>query len=521
MKRFLLVLLVLLAAAGACAEEMLFAPGEPHRSHLDFRQYFETMSAQTDECTICIAKVAFDAEEAQRLYEWIQADEAALSALTALQPHTIYVVSKLPAGLQRIENAVYCTPEAVLDGSYRPWLAEAALELERWQAVGLAGVAFGIQTDKAALAGWYADNTHDDMLSLFPAYFTAAFASEGEMQMAEQTAVSLMQHMIEQVGVQAALEADASAYVQTWLTANGIDRPYQDRYAGLLDGYAYTHNQFYPLIATSPKGDVFKLVPLQDMANATQVRMALCELEIGAEAILAAVKQDAPEWYERLAANYAAPITYEFAENGGYSTTYWANRRVAVGGAVSLIHETAHMMTPCKIERISRYMDQWKVEAIAEHLTHTYYGGRMEQETIYTYMQDSYIDAHADPDARAFYARAKELYLEHAPAPEAATEVRLSLWWRAAVLAREEQGEQLNSVSGVYAGAGSASLDAVNGNELSYTETEWLASYLVNRQGLSVFLHYCLDEGVSFEDAYGITYEAAKAEWLENRSMLD
>lgn len=79
----------------------------------------------------------------------------------------------------------------------------------------------------------------------------------------------------------------------------------------------------------------------------------------------------------------------------------------------------------------------------------------------------------------------------------------------------------LRTISGVYAGSGSASLDAVNGNELSYTEAEWLASYLINRHGLSTFLHYCLDEGVSFEAAFGLPYEAAKADWLANRTLLD
>ena len=77
------------------------------------------------------------------------------------------------------------------------------------------------------------------------------------------------------------------------------------------------------------------------------------------------------------------------------------------------------------------------------------------------------------------------------------------------------------NVVNVYAGVGSASLDAVNGNELSYAESEWLASYLINRHGLSTFLHYCMDEGVSFEEAFGMPYETAKADWLANRTLTD
>ena len=58
-------------------------------------------------------------------------------------------------------------------------------------------------------------------------------------------------------------------------------------------------------------------------------------------------------------------------------------------------------------------------------------------------------------------------------------------------------------------------------DELGYTEGEWLASYLINRHGLSAFLHYCMDEGVSFEAAFGMPYETAKTEWLQTRTLLD
>ena len=41
---------------------------------------------------------------------------------------------------------------------------------------------------------------------------------------------------------------------------------------------------------------------------------------------------------------------------------------VEVGAAFSLIHETAHVMAPCVYDRISRYTDYWKAEAVAEYL---------------------------------------------------------------------------------------------------------------------------------------------------------
>ena len=518
----LVLLLPLLLLTVARAESPLFTQGEPHASHLDYRQYFKTMTACAGGCTISFAQDAYDEQIANQVYAQISADEAVLSALGETQPHTVYVVKKPLAGMQRIGNAIYCTAAQVLDGSYRSWLAEAAFGLERWQGVGLAGWAFAEPADKAELACWYQADDQDDMLSLFPAYYVEAFATDGEQRMARQTAISLTAYIMDTAGAEAFFQAEPSAYVPGWLASLGVTRVYSAPYAGLLEGYTYTHNQFYPLIATSPKGDVFKLVPLSyDMTTPAQVHMALCELELGVDAILAGVQRDAPEWYPVLAENYAAPITYEFTENGGYSVTYQSNRRIVVGGAVSLVHETVHMMTPCETGRVSRYMDLWKVEAITMYLTANYYPGLMEPAFYLPFLQTDYIVTQTDATKQEAYLRLREMYLLYAPAPESPADVNLRLFWRAMIIVWDEMGLDRNSVSSTYVGAGSAALDEVNGNELSYEEAEWLASWLINRYGLSTFFHYCMEEGVTFEDAFGVSYQAAKEAWLESRSILD
>lgn len=521
MRKLTVWLLILMFPLMCLAEEALFTEGVPHTSHLDYRQYFETLSAEVGECTLSIAKDAYTEEQAAQLYAQVAADEAALSALGDMQPHTVYVVKKPLAGLQRIGSIIYCSAAQVLDGSYRPWLAEAAFGVETWRAVGLAGYAFGEKADTSALSAWYANDVHDDMLSLFQAYFVPEFAGADELHMAKQTAMALTAYIIRGAGLESAMAADAATHIPGWLASLGIDRAYADPYAGLLDGYTWTRNQFYPLIGTSPKGDVFKLRPLEyDMTTAAQVHMALADLELGVDAILEGVRQNAPDWYERLVKKLEAPITYEFKESKNHTSVAHAEaRRIDVATAGVLIHETMHIMTPCVYERINRYMDTWKAEAITEYLTKAYYNGDMEQTEIFTYMQDNYIDAHELPEMREFYRQARAIYQEYAPLPENFQDVNLNLYCRAMTLT--DMG--LNSVVEVYVGAdaNSASLDAVNGNELSYTEAEWFASYLINRHGLSAFLHYCMDEGVSFEDAFGEPYEAAKADWLANRTLLD
>lgn len=521
MKRLLTLLLFLLPLT-AMADTPLFTEGEPHKSHLDYRQYFETMTATVGDCALFIAADAYDLDTAQTVYAQIASDEAALAALTALRPHAVYVVQKPLAGMQRIDFVIYCTAQQVLDGSYRPWLVEAALGLQRWQAVGAAGYAFGAVADAEALCAWYADDQHDDMLSLFPAYFVEDFAAPEELHMAEQTAIALFGYIAGQAGLEAALAAEPSAYVPGWLASLGIDRAYEDAYTGLLDGYTWSHNQFYPLIATSPRGDVFKLTPLEyDMTTPGRVRMALCELERGVDALLAGVRQDAPDWYDRLAANYAAPITYEFNGDSPNSVTHRAERRVEVGAAFSLIHETVHIMTPCVYDRISRYTDYWKAEAIAEHLSLTYYPGLIRQADDWRYFQDEVLLALEDEKERAYYERLRDNYLLHASWPDMPQQVNEKLYWRMASLTKKELEMEGKSISDTYISVGSTTMDEVNGNELSYAESEWFASWLINRHGLSAFLHYCMDEGVSFEAVFGMPYETAKEEWLQTRTLLD
>ena len=525
MKRLLCtVLLLCMVSLNAPAEEALFMPSEPHSSRLDFRLYFRTMTARTGVCIIGIQETVYTPEEAALLYDRIAADEAALGALSELQPHTVYVVERLPAGLQCIGADVYCTPDAVLDGSYRTCLVEAAFGTERWKAVGLAGAAFGAEVDSVELAKWYADPAHDDMLSLFPAYFVSEFTSAEERRMAEATVVSLSAFVMANGGVEALLVAEPASAVPGWLALLGLDRPWGDPYAGLLTGYTYGRNQFYALIATSPKGDVFKMNPLSyDMSTPAQVRRMLCERELAVQAILVGVERDAPEFAPVLRQNYAAPITYEFNEDGG-NTTYTANRRITLNNAGSIIHETAHMMTPCHMTRISRYMDSWKVEGLAEYLTLTYYPWIGEREEGLRSLQDGYVwnESSQDPQELVFWKVVGEIYLQHAPMPIDPQEVNVKLWYRATLQVRRELGWPVTTVSGVYANAGSASLEEMYGNELTYTEAEWLTCYLVKKYGLPTFMHYCMDEeGVDFKQAFGISYEEAKALWLSERTLLD
>lgn len=81
MRRLIAWLLILMLPLIGAAEESLFTEGEPHKSQLDYRQYFETMTATTGECTLFIATDAYDQAKADAVYAKLAADEAVLAGL--------------------------------------------------------------------------------------------------------------------------------------------------------------------------------------------------------------------------------------------------------------------------------------------------------------------------------------------------------------------------------------------------------------------------------------------------------
>lgn len=169
-------------------------------------------------------------------------------------------------------------------------------------------------------------------------------------------------------------------------------------------------------------------------------------------------------------------------------------------------------------------MDSWKVEGLAEYLTLTYYPWIGEREDGLRSLRDGYvwIESAQDPQELAFWRMVGDIYLQYAPMPQTPQDVNVKLWYRATLQARRDAGWPVSSISDVYGGAGSATLEEMNGNELTYTEAEWLTCWLVDRYGLPAFMHFCMDEnGVAFEDAFGISYEEAKRMWISERSMLD
>ncbi len=273
----LLCMLILLSgSASAAVRGDTFSAGEPHTHTLDFRLWFETMSAKKGACTISIDKSIYDAKQARLISECIFEDLNALQQFTGapLREHTVYVVKDLFAGIQRFDNRVYCRVEDIESGEYMEYVIAAALGIEEpWKAYALYALLMGGEVNEEVLAEYYRSAETLEELSLFAAYFEEVFAPDeiyGELP--EATALCLGKYILENHGFSALMQENCDSYRQEWLDHIGVEREYVDPYAGWFEGFSYQKNKQYPLIATSPKGSEFYLLPIYDMDTPEEVR---------------------------------------------------------------------------------------------------------------------------------------------------------------------------------------------------------------------------------------------------------
>ncbi len=114
---WILTLFLLFNSLADVRADSVFTVGEPHASTLEFRQYFETMSATFGAGTLSIAQNVYEAAHADALWRTVMADWAALCEATGLlpeelTPHTVYVVRSTPMGWSALA-AAYTAPPVI------------------------------------------------------------------------------------------------------------------------------------------------------------------------------------------------------------------------------------------------------------------------------------------------------------------------------------------------------------------------------------------------------------------------
>lgn len=265
------------------------------------------------------------------------------------------------------------------------------------------------------------------------------------------------------------------------------------------------------------------------METPAQVRAFLYEAIAGPQRVIDGLRADAPEYADYMEENFSHPIKYYIdPDQEGYSYANWASREIHVGFTSSIIHETMHILTRVYANSSRYYMDQWKIEGLAEYLTLKYAPSAGEKESIFRSMTvydltPSKWDSEQDALLKQTTLMANEFYQEQAGSlPECAEEVDAFLYSLSMAKALQAVGnDEWNSVGDMFNSLNSKNISQRFVNGLTYEESLSFTDYIIRTYSLQKFLDFCKDEDAYFEDFYDLPYEKAMEGWYRDMFGTD
>ena len=528
---FLLVVSINTGFAENLPESKAVFAADSHPWSIAYRDYFLTQTARQGDLVFSIEESVFAPEQASDLLARVAEDMRVIAATVPVEskPYTVYVVeTPLHGMIQQVGDAVYCTANDILSGAYRAELIAVMTELPAyWKCVGLSGVLFDSSIDTAALRTYYEQADSLEILSLFPAYFHTVFASEGDMLVARNTAVSLTDYMINQYGMETFLQTDRPEDQQDWLTLLGVGCNYSDPYAAALAEYSYSFwEEEYPLAVTTDHGDtIFIRYKEGDLDSPSQLRAFLYESKVGLQKILDGIALEAPYYLQAILDNYSPiHIYYDPAFHSRVSQR-WIE--IELGNSQDYVHEMTHILIHQPSNNRATFdREAWKYEAISQYFSVAFYQPPRTIKRFYEGTQKM-INYYCDPDnikdlselsLDGFRYRITQEYLKHYGAlVENWLDYDIGTYWK---IVAQEQTKVRHANPGIEfewaQSIGSASnwhIRKRGGNELTYLQAYSFGDYLISQQGLSPFLKYCLED-TEFDEAFGLSYEEAKEAWL-------
>lgn len=513
----IVVLICCLLNMCTALSEALFSPGETHTSTLDFRQYFETISATQGACTMSIRQDIYQEDQAQKLWKIVQYDLQALSSLVEMEaeqfePFTIFVVQETFLGVERYDDRLYCTAGDIESGAYRQALTGVALGIEEyWKTLGLQNCLLDTSVDIVQLKAAYEQASDLDRLSMFISYFTEPFASAEESALAQQTATAITRYILEHYGIDALVGKDDIAYKQEWLQSIGVDRIYSDPYAQVLQDYRFTKANGYALVAITSLNHRFYLQPVEDMQTARDVRIFLYEAAAYSQSLLDLFQEEAPDYYKTVKSRWEGQLNI-FCNTGGGSYVQPTARKVKLQLSYAYMHELTHILHPTP-KNIRYATEILPYEGLCEYVSSLfpfYSNTRMCYEDVlckYQHTGDAAGEGKSsNADNRKYWARVTEIYLANAEMPASIEEMDMALFIHAQVLAPMRYAEELKNSVWSYP------LDRLDSSGFTSFQAGNFTGYLIRQSSLNTYLDYCA--GVkTFEQAFGLSFEEAKENW--------
>ena len=467
---------------------------------------------------------------------WRDLEDLNRAADTAPGELTVYLVTSTVDGFPvNTGSRVFCTLDDFESGAYREVLCGAAYGLTSvWQTTGLAAYAFESSDDTVAesrpsdeaeptgLAAYYADESHALTATCSALHLSPLFSDEETVAAARETARSLTAYLIEQEGFDAFLSTvNASEKIPAWLKSQGIDVP-------------WTLPEVRPEmtdIVVLPKKGYLAEVRADNISICIEADSWLTETDglyrwlldyyAGMDLVMDRIRAEAPSAADIAEQRLQESIKIIFTSAHIYTVTYPAKNEITLSQGGAIWHEMVHLILE---EYVPNASLAWECEGIAEHFSH-------EAETTYAPTQyiarglDAYLEffaeesgKDAEEDDLKFHQLVWTLYQEFA-GPEGSENDDLAAFCHAYGISSlildgkidRTQVRKKYDISVASKRGKTPGKKSVDGNALSYPESEVLFEYLAEKYGMDAAVEAYMN-GLAPDQAFGISYSELLAE---------
>ncbi|MBG0788442.1 MAG: hypothetical protein H0S79_25405 [Anaerolineaceae bacterium] len=511
----LLGILLITSQAGCSGQKLDFQVSE-HPANDLFADGFTTQTVSTVQFDLHIQDSIFEKELAQELYDRVLADYTALSTLLQADQHLdIYVMEEpLVDDVLLDGTSIYCSIKDVEKGYYQPALVNAYTGFSLpWKLAGVERAVFGEEIDLAALQEYYSDEVNYGPLSLFPAFYFGVYTDHNTLEIARDTAASLVNFIAAEQGpaalYQPILQLD---YRQAWLESIGVSGTYEPVFdLGFLDEMAFSSSEDYTMIFTSENRTYSFSDNFTDSPG--PMMYLLSNLYNGMENMMAYIEEAAPDYYAQVEPTWEAPIYYTF--DGGLGRAYSEPSKASLYfpnySLSNALFETALYLFP----EPKGENQVWKSIGLAEYL---FTMADVPDLGLYNYFSLSPDDLTGD-DA-AYLSALQDYYVTKAELPETLLDIDNGLVYEAMSmvalsnpLLNIEYPRMATWSIAAYTNQENKYL-AYPGNSLTYPEAYLFTKYLVDTFGLESMLDYCsYASATAFEDTFGLSYYDAYADF--------
>ena len=362
------LLLVILLFLSGCTQNESREEGTEQNNFYVPEFSFETVLLQSDRTDMYVKLSEYSEPGCEELFQQICNDIDLITSKTGCTGKRVVLcmADSATVNYYAVESVeLYCTSQQIVNGDYRCRLLEEMYDLHDYGTLtGLCSYLFTDDREKEAvnLADYYADPAHLPVLSLFAAYFNEAFADDETVTAAEETARQFVGYILDTYGMERVLSCGFSEEDRTeWLRSIGVSETYHNVYeTDFLEEVIYRDSNQYPLILRCG-AHRYNFVPITGFSTPEEVWQALSQYDAGVHHMLAYIRENASSSYDRVLANWQAPLITTF----GNQVSGESAGHINIGRLTDWLHETAHFL----LERQQEKDGIWTQEGMTTYLS--------------------------------------------------------------------------------------------------------------------------------------------------------